>query len=149
MMSFSESVCTCMRKFFVTSGRASRSEFWSFQFFVFLMTFFIYSLTMGNLWGDELLILRYFLLLILFIPNFCVHIRRLHDVGCSGYYILFDIIPLGAIYLFILALFPSESNNKYGPKPFSEKKQENISVKQKDNNGIDKQNLKEVIDVEI
>ena len=68
-MSFSESVRTCMRKFFVTSGRASRSEFWGFQLFVFIMTFLIYGWTASNLIDEEIIILiDFFLFLILFIP---------------------------------------------------------------------------------
>ncbi len=148
MMSFSESVRTCMRKFIVTSGRASRSEFWWFQLFVFIMTFLIYGWTASNLIDEEISILiDCFLFLILFIPSFCVNVRRLHDVGCSGFYILFNMIPLGSLYLLILTLFPSEADNKYGPKPFSEK--EKKSDKKGNGEGDNKENVKEIIDVEI
>jgi len=45
-------------------------------------------------------------------------IRRLHDVGKSGWYYLIGLIPLGFIYL--LYLFAQDSNsgaNEYGQNP--------------------------------
>ena len=56
-------------------------------------------------------------------------------------------IPLGSLYLLILTLFPSEADNKYGPKHFSGKEKQS----DKKGNGEDtkKENVKEIIDVEI
>ena len=137
-MSFSESVRTCMRKFFVASGRASRSEFWWFQLFFFIAV----SLPMSICFilpdlealGFALVALA---ILVLLVPAFCVQIRRYHDVGYSGFIILVNFIPyVGSIILLVMQLLPSKPDNKYGPKPFSGKKQEDCEVK-------------EVIDVEI
>ena len=149
MMSFSESVRTCMRKFFVTSGRASRSEFWWFQLFWYLVVFspMFICLMFPDL--EELGFGLIGLFIVIFIaPMFCVRIRRYHDVGYSGVIILVNFIPyVGSIFLFILELLPSEPVNKYGPKPFSVK--EKKSDKKGNGEGDNKENVKEIIDVEI
>ena len=60
-------------------------------------------------------------LLIHLIPSLGLVVRRLHDVGKSGWFFLISLIPLvGAIWL--LVLFCTEGNseeNKYGPSPKS------------------------------
>ena len=53
------------------------------------------------------------------IPSLAVSIRRLHDIGKSGWWILICIIPLiGAIWLLVLMVLDSNpGNNKYRPNP--------------------------------
>jgi len=48
-----------------------------------------------------------------------VTIRRLHDIGKSGWWILIGLIPLiGGIWLLILMLGDSQpGDNQYGPNP--------------------------------
>ena len=57
--------------------------------------------------------------LLILIPSLAVTVRRLHDVGKSGWMLLIGLIPLvGAIWLLILLLRDSEAGeNKYGPNP--------------------------------
>lgn len=54
-----------------------------------------------------------------FIPALCLIIRRLHDVGMSGWFLLINIIPvIGGIILLIFTLLPSQKHeNKYGVGP--------------------------------
>ncbi len=54
-----------------------------------------------------------------FIPSLAVVVRRLHDVGKSGWMYLILFIPIiGAIWIFVLLLKDSEvGDNKYGPNP--------------------------------
>jgi uncharacterized membrane protein YhaH (DUF805 family) len=62
----------------------------------------------------------YFLyILAIFIPALAVSVRRLHDIGKSGWMYLIIIIPLiGSIWLLVLAVTDSNSGeNKYGPNP--------------------------------
>ena len=58
-------------------------------------------------------------LLAVFIPGLAVSIRRLHDVGKSGWFLLISLIPLvGGIWLIVL--LASKSNpgeNQYGAEP--------------------------------
>ena len=57
--------------------------------------------------------------LAVFLPGLAVTIRRLHDVGKSGWFIFIALIPLvGAIWLLVLLFTESESGeNEYGPSP--------------------------------
>lgn len=106
------------------SGRARRSEYWYFilcnaliKLVLGLITVAIIkaSNTMGII-GVVLIILYSFAMVV---PNLAVVVRRLHDVGKSGWFYFVSFIPLvGQIW--ILALFCTEGNrgeNKYGPDP--------------------------------
>ncbi|AIY06200.1 hypothetical protein Plano_2235 [Planococcus sp. PAMC 21323] len=57
--------------------------------------------------------------LIILIPSLSVTIRRLHDIGRTGWWVLLSFIPiLGWIVLFIFTLLDSEAgSNKYGSNP--------------------------------
>lgn len=76
--------------------------------------FFNYS---GNVSEAGVFNLLYNLLIL--IPSLAVAVRRLHDIGKSGWMLLIGLIPLvGAIWLLILLLRDSEAGeNKYGPNP--------------------------------
>jgi uncharacterized membrane protein YhaH (DUF805 family) len=62
-------------------------------------------------------------LIIMFIPVLALRVRRMHDVGQSGWIILLSLIPIvGGLVLFIFELTPSEiGQNNYGPNPFGKK----------------------------
>ncbi len=89
-------------------GRARRSEYWYF----FLINLVISAVlnTVGSAIGFELLGGIYSLGVL--VPSIAVAIRRMHDVGKSGWYCL---IP---IYNLILAATEGEQGeNEYGPDP--------------------------------
>ena len=106
--------------------RARRKEYWMFvlvNFIISLATVGIdnalglsFNYT-GNVSGSGVFNLLYNLLIL--IPSLAVAVRRLHDVGKSGWMLLIGLIPLvGAIWLLILLLRDSEAGeNKYGPNP--------------------------------
>lgn len=126
--------CVCHRllKF---SGRASRSEYWYFALGSFLVSLVMYLFTVagtiaifmttkGN-GGAEALLAIMFLPMLFCIPislaGLSAAVRRLHDVGKSGFWILTTFIPvLGFIFSIVLlffALSPSDGPNQYGPGP--------------------------------
>lgn len=103
-------------------GRARRAEFWYFT--LFNMIFGILAIILDNLSGltipGEIYGMIYFIyVLATFIPSLALTIRRLHDVGKSGWFYLIGFIPLiGAIWLFILFLREGEAGvNKWGVNP--------------------------------
>jgi uncharacterized membrane protein YhaH (DUF805 family) len=111
-----------LRNYAVFSGRARRKEYW--MFFLFNMIFSIVFMMMDNALGIASESIGYGPLyglytLFVLIPSLAVLVRRLHDVGKSGWMVLIVLIPLvGAIWLLILALMDSEAGeNKYGPSP--------------------------------
>ena len=57
--------------------------------------------------------------LIIFIPSVALSIRRIHDMGQSGWWYLVVLIPyVGSTVLFVFFCLPSEKGqNKWGPNP--------------------------------
>ena len=111
-MNFIESIKTCYKKFFDFSGRASKSEFWWFQLYVFI----IYVL-MFFVQGDLALVLS-ILTIVTIIPIWAASVRRLHDTDKSGWFVLIAIIPiLGLAVIYLLILDGSKGKNRFGPKP--------------------------------
>tara|TARA_B100000579_G_C22456381_1_gene676795 strand:- start:87 stop:509 length:423 start_codon:yes stop_codon:yes gene_type:complete len=108
-----------LKNIFDFKGRASRWEYWGGNFLggsliVFISVFF-YAFTNSSLFDFIIGIL----FLYLGFAGFSCSIRRLHDVGKSGWNIFWVIIPLiGALYLLFLDVQPSEQkNNRWGEVP--------------------------------
>ncbi len=111
-----------IKKYVEFSGRARRTEYW--MFVLFNLIFGIVAMILDNVFGIAIEYVGYGPIYILytlfvFLPGWSVAVRRLHDVGKSGWMILIGIIPIiGWIWLFVLAV--SDSNpgeNQYGPNP--------------------------------
>ena len=116
-MDIQQSIKTCFKKFATFDGRASRSEYWWFQFFymlVVLVAVILDSILVGgNLESAGALEIVSQLLLLL--PALAVTARRLHDVNRSGWWMLVGITIVGLIPLFIWWLAPgTNKKNKYG-----------------------------------
>ena len=98
------------------NGRARRKEYWMFVLFNFLILIVvgIVDFILGTV---PLLYLIYCLAML--IPSVAVGIRRLHDVGKSGWWIFISLIPLiGGIWLLVLLFTDgTPGDNIYGPSP--------------------------------
>lgn len=106
------------------NGRARRSEYWYFQLFNIIILIALLMLGGGFSYGAEggsgLGMTPYFIYaLASFIPNLALVVRRLHDVGKSGWFLLISLIPLiGVIWLFILYCTEGTTGpNQYGEDP--------------------------------
>ena len=112
-MKFSESVSTCIKKYFVFEGRASRSEYWWFQLIVSP------SYLISEVVESE--ISYFFLGITLFtlIPAISAGVRRLHDTNKSGFFILISFIPFigGLVLLFFFITEGTKGKNRFGPDP--------------------------------
>ena len=104
------------------SGRARRTEYW--MFVLFNMIFAIVAMILDNVLGIAMEGIGYGPLyglyaLAMLIPGLAVAVRRLHDVGKSGWMILIALIPLiGAIWLLVLMVTDSNAGeNQYGQNP--------------------------------
>lgn len=122
MMSFGEVIKTCLfKKYFSTSGRATRSEFWWFVLFKYLVfSCIISAFAIVGLERTEEFYLKILLVseLLLFIPSFTVLIRRLHDTGHSVWALLWLLIPyVGCFVLLIMTLSSSGPRNEWGANP--------------------------------
>ncbi len=100
------------------NGRARRSEYWYFVL-CNILAYLILS-AVGFALGDYggLILLGIFWLGVL-IPSIAVIVRRLHDVGKSGWFYFVVLIPLvGGIWLIVLLCTDSQVGpNQYGPNP--------------------------------
>lgn len=104
------------------SGRARRKEYW--MFVLFNMIFAIVAMILDNVLGIAMEGIGYgplygLYVLAMLIPGLSVAVRRLHDVGKSGWMILIALIPLiGAIWLLVLMVTDSNpGENQYGQNP--------------------------------
>lgn len=115
-------------------GRAARREYWSFVLFSLLIQILMVAAgvavdsAVGNLEGPRAvpyLTIAFATVpaLFLFVPTFCLSVRRLHDVGLSGWFYLAIVavsaIPpiafVGGLATVALALWPSqEIDNRHG-----------------------------------
>ncbi len=101
-------------------GRATRSHFWFFGLINLLVyiLILIVEMSMGMLDPQGLGPLSVIYQLAVLIPAISVTVRRLHDVGKSGWSLLLAFIPLiGQIILIVWYCRDSDSDNKYGPNP--------------------------------
>lgn len=114
---------TVLKKYAVFSGRARRKEFWSFALthFIFYMLLSGIDRLIGNALELEtpMPILSSIYSLAVLIPSLAVSVRRLHDIGKSGWWLLLSLIPcLGSLILLIFFLQNSQpGTNEYGPNP--------------------------------
>ena len=108
------------------SGRARRKEYWMYVLIqipiiivlilldnILGLTFEVSGLDLGYGW--------LYLIggLVHLIPGLALSVRRLHDVGKSGWFLLIILIPLiGGIWLLVLECKEgNKSENKWGPNP--------------------------------
>jgi uncharacterized membrane protein YhaH (DUF805 family) len=117
-MTFSASILHCFSNYAGFWGRAPRSEYWFFALFMFgvsLAAIFIDGM-LGMAEGGFF----YFgSLLALILPSLAVGIRRLHDLGRSGWWWLIAVIPfVGSIVLLIwFCQRGTHGDNLYGADP--------------------------------
>ena len=97
-------------------GRARRTEYWMFVLFNFLaaIVLAIFEYLLGL---ESVLTVLYSLAIIL--PSLAVAVRRLHDTGRSGWWVLINLVPLvgGIILLVFMCLDSQEGENQYGVNP--------------------------------
>ncbi|MEV5973105.1 DUF805 domain-containing protein [Streptomyces sp. NPDC051921] len=103
------------KKYAVFSGRARRKEFW--MFFLFNLIAAIVLSIIDAALGIQLLSLIYTLGTL--IPNLALSVRRLHDTGRSGWWLLIGLVPLVG-FIVLLVFYCTEgdqSQNEHGPNP--------------------------------
>ena len=115
-MSFVEAITSVLSQYANFNGRARRSEYW-----YYVLAYAIISAVLNALaqYSSIFTVLSGIFGLALICPTLAVAVRRLHDIGKSGWYYLFALIPLvGAIILLVWFVKDSEpGDNMYGPNP--------------------------------
>ena len=111
-----------LKKYAVFDGRARRKEYW--MFFLINIVVLAVLAAIDNLIGIRIHqagvgLLQSLYSLAVLIPSIAVTVRRLHDTGRTGWWILIGLIPfIGGIILLIFMVLDSEpGTNQYGPNP--------------------------------
>ncbi|PCH97178.1 MAG: DUF805 domain-containing protein [Rhodobacteraceae bacterium] len=103
-MGFTQAIQTCLRKYFVFQGRASRSEFWWFALATTVISI-VLSIIEGwafDLDYDAFMPISDTFSILTTIPSISVGCRRLHDINKSGWWQVLPIAPLilaGILYV--------------------------------------------------
>ena len=111
-----------LRQYAVFTGRARRKEYWCFALFcvVAILVLSLIDIATGTFsQAASLGLLSGIFTLVIAVPSISVAVRRLHDTGRSGWWILISLIPLfGTIaILVLLALEGTPGANQYGESP--------------------------------
>lgn len=88
------------------SGRSTRAEFWWIALYCFVGGAICSAISeyIGYVFG-----------IVNIVPNIAIAIRRMHDIGKSGWWILINFIPLiGWIWYIVLCVKPSDGPNQWG-----------------------------------
>lgn len=132
-MSFMELVQTCLRlKYAGFQGRARRSEYWWFMLFYTILLTVVVTITETlvfmtwkadgsmSIVGMLVSALAGLIMLAMIAPSLAVTVRRLHDLGWSGWWLLAQVIPFVSIVMLIgFMMRGNDGPNKYGPDPLA------------------------------
>jgi len=104
-MTFGESISTCFSKYATFDGRATRSEYWWFALFTFLVSsaLGLVNDTLSGIFSLGVLL-----------PSLAVGARRLHDIDKSAWFLLLWLIPvIGWIILIYFAVQEGKEPNRF------------------------------------
>ena len=120
MVSFSSAVSLGFQRWSDFSGRSTRAEFWWWNVFISVVSVLAQFVDLSI--GETDAVWRA-VSIVFFVPNLAVLVRRLHDVGKSGWALFINLIPIvGWLICLKWLLTGSETDNKYG-SPRSQKTQ--------------------------
>jgi uncharacterized membrane protein YhaH (DUF805 family) len=109
-MTFIDAIKSYFKNYATFKGRARRSEFWFTVLFTFLVSAalsIIFPGPMEMMWGTEVeqsSAAENLWSLATIVPSLAVTWRRLHDVGRSGKYFFFILIPVAGIIMLLIQL---------------------------------------------
>ncbi len=106
------------KKYATFSGRARRKEFWMFAL-LNLVILVVLNVLPAMTEVTELAYLYFAYALAVLLPGLAVTVRRLHDIGKSGWWYFIALVPfVGAIWLLVLlASEGQKESNAYGWDP--------------------------------
>lgn len=121
------------------SGRSTRKDYWLASLVHLVILCVVYVLMDKSIITSSGFILIY--TVASFFPNLSLTIRRLHDIGKSGFWIFVDCIPLiGSFVLLFFLACDSTGPNEYGESPKYPSPQYQNMNNQSYNNGYQNMN---------
>ncbi len=118
-LTFGEAVSRALKENYCNfEGRASRSEYWWFYLFTVIISGATQVIS-SVAFGDEYNILGSVIGLAFLLPSLGLQVRRLHDIGKSGWFILLHLLCcIGTIILIVWYCKESDNfPNEYGNVP--------------------------------
>ena len=126
-MGFGQAISSGFSNLTNFSGRASRSEFWWWMLFIWIINVILAAIinlvtpsssstsSLGFFGNVAVLIVS----VVFFLATLAVAVRRLHDTGRSGWWVLlYWVCCIGTIILIVFWVQPSQPNdNAYGAAP--------------------------------
>ena len=124
-MGLVDAIKTCLCKYLDFDVRAPRSEYWYFTLFLILLGAFstYVDFESGLTFGEGLSepgITGGITNLLTILPTFAVGVRRLHDIGKSGWWVLLPFTIIGIFVIIYWAAQISVDDNEYGKNPLIE-----------------------------
>jgi uncharacterized membrane protein YhaH (DUF805 family) len=120
-MGFAEAVSSVLSNYATFSGRARRSEFWYWLLAVMVigLAFALLAALLGSGIFGTILDFGYLIFsLVIIVPSIAVAMRRLHDSGKTGWFLLLALIPIVNLIPLVFCALPSdEGSNQYGAPP--------------------------------
>ena len=114
-MSFGEAISDGFSKYATFGGRSSRSAYWWWYLFTVLVTACTQAVDLAL---GTLAAFTGIAALVLFLPSLAVLVRRFHDAGHSGWWVLIAFVPIvGFIVYLVFALTASKPPNEWGEGP--------------------------------
>ncbi len=108
---FGEAVKLFFSNYVNFSARSTRSEYWYVCLFSLLIS--IPIAVIDSAIGVNVLSILWTLATL--IPGIAISIRRMHDIGRSGWWLLINLIPIvGAIIFLVFTCKASDGSNQYG-----------------------------------
>ncbi|ULQ48128.1 DUF805 domain-containing protein [Flagellatimonas centrodinii] len=111
-----------LKQYAVFSGRARRREYWMFTLFNIIAAVVLSAIdgVFGSFSAEAGVgLLSGLYLLAVLLPSIGVSIRRLHDTGRSGWWLLLVLVPVvGPLIVLVFMVLDSQAgSNDYGPNP--------------------------------
>jgi uncharacterized membrane protein YhaH (DUF805 family) len=104
-----------MQNYVGFQGRATRKEYWMFYLFNAIISGILLGLMEVS---DIFVIIAGIYALVTLLPSLAVSVRRLHDTGRSGWWMLIGFVPFGSIVILVFTCTASQpGDNQYGPNP--------------------------------
>lgn len=97
-------------------GRARRKEYWMFALIHFIICVILSSI---QSMADMGTVLSTIYSLAVFLPALAVTVRRLHDTGKTGWWVLISLVPVVGFIVMIVFLVGDSAagDNEYGSNP--------------------------------
>lgn len=95
-------------------GRVSRKTYWMFILFTSIIGVLIVAVSFLLGMGNNATFISNIYGLCLWLPSISLGVRRMHDIGKSGWWVLISLIPVIGIFWYVyLAIQPSNSDSNF------------------------------------